>query len=395
MLKIVKKILLTIKPIITAFKDLMIIFLPKKMLCLFFIKHMHFAFLVHPRNIDDVYRKYPFMKKFPLWSLKVITKFLWPIVISHVTGLKNQEGQKINGVIIACSLTPEQMIENKNLAKKKILRCVKLAEKMGVKIIGLGALTASMTNSGLYLADKTDVKITTGRAFTSLTVVNNILKLTKIFEINIKKKLVAIVGATGSIGSMSAKILIKKGFKNLLLIDLERKKGELKKFIKELHAINQKTILSFSFNINDIRKSNLIIAATNTPEHIITSNNLKPGTIIVDDAQPSDVSDDVIKNRDDVMVIEAGIINTPNIDCHFNFGLMNRNDIFSCLAEVLILSTNWEQAKKINWVTNWNTKEIFQMSKAFNFKLSDFQNFCKIFNQKDINKIKKYRKNEF
>ena len=81
----------------------------------------------------------------------------------------------------------------------------------------------------------------------------------------------------------------------------------------------------------------------------------------------------------------------PDIDCHFNFGLAHKNDIFSCLAEVLILSFNWQENCNIDWVNNWDVKRIFEMKKEFNFQLGDFQNFYKLITKEDIERIKKIR----
>ncbi|KKQ23003.1 MAG: hypothetical protein US36_C0006G0002 [Candidatus Wolfebacteria bacterium GW2011_GWC1_37_10] len=57
------------KLIIHAFRDLIIHWLPN-----FKKKEYAFAFLVHPRNIEDTFRKYPFFRHLPenflLWFLR-------------------------------------------------------------------------------------------------------------------------------------------------------------------------------------------------------------------------------------------------------------------------------------------------------------------------------------
>ena len=39
-----------------------------------------------------------------------------------------------------------------------------------------------------------------------------------------------------------------------------------------------------------IKEAEFIITATNAPEAVVTSEDLKSGAVIIDDAQPSDVS---------------------------------------------------------------------------------------------------------
>ncbi|MCR4284149.1 MAG: hypothetical protein NUV64_02420, partial [Parcubacteria group bacterium] len=63
----------TVILIFHAFRDLSIRRLPR------FKKQGGFAFLVHPRDIKDVYRKYPFASFFSEKWVKKFLKFYWPI----------------------------------------------------------------------------------------------------------------------------------------------------------------------------------------------------------------------------------------------------------------------------------------------------------------------------
>ena len=58
----------------------------------------------------------------------------------------------------------------------------------------------------------------------------------------------------------------------------------------------------------------------------------------MDDAQPSDVDPSVVEHRSDVLVLEGGVVHAPHINTHFNMGLKHREDIFSCLAETILLA---------------------------------------------------------
>jgi hypothetical protein len=52
-----------------------------------------FAFLVHPRDFSDVFRKYPFLRRLPPRLLQGILRHLWPVVLSEITGLRSREGR--------------------------------------------------------------------------------------------------------------------------------------------------------------------------------------------------------------------------------------------------------------------------------------------------------------
>lgn len=372
--------------ILHAIRDLFVNILP------FSIRRKKFkySFLVHSRDLSDVYRKYPFFKFFPNKLLEFIIFHMWPIVVSEVSGLKSlKNGEEIPGLVVAFPMTAKQMMEHRELALKKIIKSAKFSKKLGASIIGLGGLTTSLSKGGLDIIDKVKINITTGHAYTAYTVTSNVIKLVK--EIGMDKNfiVVAIVGATGSIGSTSAKILAKEGFANLLLIDIERKKHFFKNLIEEVSSINQKINIETTPKIQEIKKADIIITATNAPEAVVRNDYLKSGAIIVDDAQPSDVHPEVFE-REDVMAIEAGVVHTPNIDSHFNFGLKDKYDNFCCMCEIMILAANnWDEHYVINRANLKNVDHIVNLSKGLGFRLAKYQNFKEVISSDKINRIKK------
>ena len=360
------------KLVIHAFHDLFIRLLPNRSKK----DSYEFAFIVHPRSRHDVVRKYPFFRHVPDGIANWITKNFWPVTLSRITGLKSQiSGKEIKGHLITALITARQMLENRPLALKRIIQACKLAEKKGAKIVGLGGLTSSFSRGGLDLIDKVDINITTGHAYTSYNVTQNVLALTSFMKLDKKKIWVGIVGAAGSVGSTSAKLLAREGYSNLILIDLERKHHHFTELIDEIKKLNPHVIVEQTHHISRIKKCDIIVAATNAPEALIKAEDLKGGAIIVDDAQPSDVHASVF-DRKDVLVIEAGVTHTPGIINNFNFGLKNRQDNFCCLAEVFILASHeWNKHYVINRATLEHVDEIADWGKKLNFTIGSFQNF--------------------
>src|SRR3989344_7319784 len=135
--------------------------------------HYGFAFLVHPRNRFDVTRKYPIVRIFPKTLVDLFTRLLWPVVLSKIEGLTDAKtGAPVHGWIISVPLTAQQMTEDRTLALKRIRQSGRLAQNMGAKIIGLGALTSSFSRGGLDLVEHLDVGVTTGHSYTSYTITN-------------------------------------------------------------------------------------------------------------------------------------------------------------------------------------------------------------------------------
>ena len=356
-----------------------------------------FAFIVHPRNRYDIERKFTFFRYIPSKIVNLFSRYFPPIILSEVTGLKSLvSGEEVKGYVISILPTAHQMVENRSLALRSITQACLLAEKKGAKIIGLGGLTSSFSRGGLDLVDKVKVGITTGHAYTGYNVAQNVFALVKYMNLDKKNISIGIVGAAGSIGSISAKLLAREGFTNLILIDLERKKHQFGDLFTEILEINSNVKITFSHQIRDIKKCDIVIAATNAPEALIRAGDLKWGAIVVDDAQPSDVHPDVFK-REDVLVVEAGVTNTPGIHNNFNFGLKNRYDNFCCLAEVFILASNeWNKNYVINRASLGLVDNITSMGKSLNFKIGAFQNFNHLISNEKLLFVKKcIAENEF
>lgn len=337
---------------------------------------MKFAFLVHPRDLNDVFKKYPLLRFIPESLTEFFLLRFWPpVFVAKITGLKSVDsGDSIDGYVISIPMTARQMMEHRELASKKILEAAIFAKKLGAEIIGLGGMTSSFSKGGLDLVDRVDLNITTGHAYTAYNVTKNVLELCEILKLDKGKITVAVVGAAGSIGSTSALLLARAGYKNLILIDLERKHHFFKDLESELRSHNQGISINFSHQIKDVINADVVVTATNTPEALIRSADLKPGTVVIDDAQPSDISEEVFE-RDDVLVVAAGVVHTPNIETHFNFGLADKFDNFCCLAELLILSAHkWDNHYVINRATLRDVDEVSKWGERLNFKLGHFQN---------------------
>jgi predicted amino acid dehydrogenase len=349
-----------------------------------------FAFIVHPRYIKDVYREFPLFRKLPQNVVIKLVNKLPPLIVSQITGLRSQDNNtEIKGCMISINLFPEEMLNNRELAIKKIIKSIKIAQRKGVRIVGLGGLTSSVTRGGLDLIDEIhNVHITTGHAYTAY----NIIAILKIFldklQIPINKISVAIVGAAGSIGSSCAQILARDGIKRLLLIDIERKLERINTLLlPKLKELNKNLEVLVSNNLYLLKKEYFIITATNAPEAVIRNDHLSSGTIILDDAQPSDVHPEVF-DCEDVIVIEAGLVHTPNIKTHFNFGFKDKYDNYSCLAEILVLaSIDYKEHFVIHRADLEAIDKIKEWSRNLGFRPSEFQNFNGPVDEEKIKKV--------
>lgn len=371
-------------------KNFIISFFPKILIKCF--TKCDYAFIVHPRTINDLDDYISIFKILPPKVKKFICLHLPAIIFSKIEGLKDEYNKKKIGRIIVCPLIAEQLMGNRQLAKKKIIKAAKLAEYLGANIISLGALTASLTNGGVDVAEEINAGITNGYALTVLTVTSHALHATRVLDMNLSEVVLAVVGAAGSIGSNSAKILSFNNFRKIKLIDVDRKINKLQDLKKELIKINHDNIIEVCDDISKIREADLIITATNLPDTIIRSEHLRPGAVIIDDAQPTDVAKEVYKNRKDVMVLEGGVVNVPNIRCYPPLDLKEKNDVYSCLGEAIILSyLDWTKNYNIGRLDFNKIKLIKETSEKMGIKIGHMQNAYKLYTDSDIELIRKSR----
>lgn len=347
-----------------------------------------FAFLVHSRNYKDIYRKYPFTKYLPRALVLFVMKHLWPITLSKVTGVVAYEHKHdVHGYVLGITMTADQMLINRKLALNKIRNALYLAKGRGVNIIGLGGLTSSLSKGGIDLTD-IPIHVTTGHAYTAYNVTQTLFKISGIFDIPENMLNVAIVGAAGSVGSTSSLLLARHKFKSITLIDLKRKHEAFDELISKIKNINPNITINVSDSVKDIKNCDLVITATNTAEALITPDLVEDGMVIVDDAQPSDIHPDVLK-MSNVLVLEAGVVHTPNINSNFNYGLKNRTDNFCCMAEVLILASHkWDKHYVINRATIEHVDEISKMGEKLGFTVASFQNFLESITHDKIEVVK-------
>jgi len=249
-----------------------------------------------------------------------------------------------------------------------------------------------LSRGGLDLSPHIESGVTTGRIYTSKIIIDTIEEVVKRLELNRGKIQIAIVGAAGSIGTACAQLLAKQDFSNILLVDLSDKNDWISKLIENVKNIKRSISIEQSNKIEAIKNSDIIIAVTNKPEALIRSENLKPGAIIVDDAQPSDVDSDIIFKRKDVLVLEGGVAHVSGVDSHFSVGLKHKEDLFSCLAEVVILSAMGHegdfQVGEMFKLDSGAFDKIEKQAKTMGFKIGEFQNFHKVYSEEEISYVK-------
>lgn len=343
-----------------------------------------FAFVIHPIDARrDVARKYPIARYLPLPVIEWFLKRKSAMLLSEITGVKTPDGRETKGWFIACPLTPKMMLELPiEFVYSKILECCELAEQQGAKIIGLGAFTAVVGDGGVTVAKRSPIAVTTGNSYTVATAIEGALKAAEMLEVDVPNATLAIVGATGSIGRTCALILAPK-FKRTFLVGRDQVRTQ--KIADEIGEFAEATT-----DINCLKDADVIVTVTSSDADVILPEHLKSGAIVCDVARPRDVSVRVAKERDDVFVIEGGVVEVPgDVDFHFSFGFPSKT-AYACMSETMMLALE-DRPEPFTLgkdVSPEQVQETWDMAKRTGFKLAGFRSFERAVTQEMIDRVK-------
>jgi predicted amino acid dehydrogenase len=126
-----------------------------------------------------------------------------------------------------------------------------------------------------------------------------------------------------------------------------------------------------------LREADCVVTVTSSDAAIILPKHLKPGSVVCDVARPRDVSRRVAEQRDDVLVIEGGMIEVPGpVDFGFNFGFPPRMS-YACMAETMALALEgrYEDYTVGKNITVAQALEIQAIAARHGFRLSGFRSF--------------------
>nr|HID12274.1 shikimate dehydrogenase [Anaerolineae bacterium] len=298
----------------------------------------NFAFVIHPLNPkQDVARKYPFLARvLPTPLIHFFSRFWPPVYLSHVTGVRSEAtGKEIEGWLLACPFTARQMVRlPPQTVYRKIVQTGRLAQRMGARILGLGAFTSVVGDGGVTVARRLNMPVTTGHSLTVAVVVEALEKAARRRGIQPGSAIAAVVGATGSIGAACAELLAPS-VAELVLIG--RRESRLAQVRAQVMAAGARLVRT-STHIEDIREARLVLSATSAARPVIRPQHLAHGAVVCDVATPPDVSPRVARERDDVLVIGGGLMDVPGeVDFGFDFGLPP-GKAYACMAETMVLA---------------------------------------------------------
>jgi predicted amino acid dehydrogenase len=336
-----------------------------------------FAFIIHPIDPKrDVSRKFPLLGRLlSERQIDLFSTFFPPVYISEIEGVTSAStGRQIRGWFIACPYTPRRMLElSEGTVYRKIIQTGRMAERLGADVLGLGAFTSVVGDAGITIARALDVPVTTGDSYTVAVAVDSIREAARLMDIRIEDATVAVVGATGATGRVCAELLSGEAARLLLIA---RNRTRLEEFRDRIQP-RARAELVVSTNMRDLAGAQLILTVTSAIDAVIQPEDLQPGSVVCDVARPRDVSAMVAAVRDDILVIDGGMVDVPGpVDFHFNFGFPP-GKAYACMVETMALALEgrFEDYTVGKEITLDRVREITAIAQKHGFRLSGFRSF--------------------
>ncbi len=348
-----------------------------------------FAFMIHPLSIADMTRVSPVFKYIPEKMIEMALKGKTPFKVSHITGVKSPYAEA-EGWFVGCPLTAKQMVTlPEEYVVDKIIETGKIAEELGAKILGLGAFTSIVGDAGITVANNLNIAVTSGNSYTVATAIEGTKEAARIMGKKIEDLEIVIIGASGSIGAACTKILAKEA-KHIHLV--ARHLEPLEELAQELQKCSSAVFEVSSDIKNSLRNADVVLAVTSAVDFLVDPGDLKSGAIVCDVARPRNVSKDVATKRNDILVIEGGVIHVPgNVEFNFNFGFPPQTS-YACMAETMILALEqkYENFSLGRNLSITQIEEISALAQKHEFRLAGFRNFEKAITAKEIELIQQH-----
>ncbi len=361
-----------------------------------------FAFVIHPlsqeyfRSVEPLGTLAKYAPGPAMDAMEKALAYLPPFTYSHITGITSPTGAEAEGWLITVGGTPKELMAHRpEFTYGRLLAAAETARKLGAQVMGLGAFTKVVGDAGVTVARRAPLPVTTGNSYSASGALwaarDAVLKL-GIAELDdqgrIKGKAM-VVGATGSIGSVCARLLALSSDELWLVSPESAKLLALKRDIEKDEPRAQIHIAATPDG--HLADMDVIVTATSgAGKRVIDIMQVKPGCVITDVARPLDLSAEDVAKRPDVLVVESGEIQLPGEDVHMRGIGLPPGVAYACLAETVVLALEGRyETFTVGRAIEWEkVKEIYRLGLKHGMKLATISGVNGVYTDEDIARIR-------
>jgi predicted amino acid dehydrogenase len=139
-----------------------------------------------------------------------------------------------------------------------------------------------------------------------------------------------------------------------------------------------------------LSQADLVLTATSAVGAIIRPRHLKIGAVVCDMSRPRDVSRETAAERDDVLIVEGGMVEVPGpVDFAFDFGFPP-GKAYACMAETMIMALEgrYESFSLGKDIKLGRVEEIARLGDKHGFRLAGFRSFERAVTEEQIGRIR-------
>lgn len=366
-----------------------------------FRRKSRFAFVIHPLSQEFFATVEPLntvSKVAPQPVMDLVEKavaYAPPFIYCHVEGITSPTGAEAEGWLISVGGTPKElMAHSPEFTYGRLLAAADMAKKLGAQVMGLGAFTKVVGDAGVTVAKRAPLPITTGNSYSAsgaLWAAHDALTRLGLAEVDDEGRFrgaAMVVGATGAIGSVCARLLAL-ACDELWLVSPESAK--LLALKDDIEREDPRASIHVAATPDDhLGDMDVIVTATSgAGKRVLDIMAVKPGCVITDVARPLDLSAEDVAKRPDVLVVESGEIELPGDVKMKNIGLPE-GVAYACLAETVVLALEGRYetftiGRNIEWE---KVKEIYRLGLKHGMRLATISGVNGVYTDDDIAAIR-------
>lgn len=358
-----------------------------------------FAFIIHALSVDDLFRVpgFRWMRSMPDGWRRGFER-----VASRAPGFQygrlenvvsRKNNREVNGVIYALTATPRIMKASEpEDVYRQIEGICHHAADLGAKIIGLGAYTKIVGDAGESIHRASPIPVTTGNSLSASATLWSVHDaaakmglLKPVPGTRIMDGTAMVIGATGSIGKVSAKLMSLICRRLVLVAPRMERLNEL---ANEIRAIAPRCEILLTTDANDFAATTdiLVTATSALDQKVVDVARLKPGAIVCDCSRPLDFTVEDAMRRPDVLIIESGEVVLPGparLSC--DIGLPDKV-VYACLGEtaLLAMAQRYEPFTLGREIDYLKVKEIYRLAREHGVDLAAIRGHAGLITDQEI-----------
>lgn len=233
---------------------------------------------------------------------------------------------------------------NRSRKRERLIQCiqegVELAAEQGCELVTLGAHTSIVTGDGTALLAPRGLRLTTGNSFTVAVGVERILAACAEGTLGRDNGLtLAVVGATGNIGSALIRYLIHREHPFVRMVLIARDRRRLQRLADDLAIAHPELAIEVSTDLMSVRGTDVIAITTGTNEPLLYPHHIdcERRVIIADLSAPEAISQLARKLENLSIIPIAGAVPVPG-EPDFVLGAnIPEGTTYCCAAEAMVL----------------------------------------------------------